>query len=348
MSRSSIPTNLISFKSDPLGTVTRQYALNLTNVYKLAKFLRHAKLTSDYIYNNQNEYIVGIRCYPVNVLLWFYQDLATALATTPVNIEIGPFPSSEVDTKGYYFGYTGSGGLRNLPNQKNIIKLATIEIAETQNNFMDYTRTKLYLYLPFYNWIELDTARYMGRKFSVYASIDFANGELLYNLCYGEKTPNDASIDDFIECHSVNIGIDISLSQNNANDILRNTYFNAFNLLGSAVGVDPLKAVGKGISATEKLMRGMEKHITKASAGSGRNKLICPTSIILVQDKANPVAVSSEWEHLNGYPLYETRTLSSLSGYTEVEEIHFNPKGEKIRMDEIDEIVSLLKSGVVL
>ena len=359
-SRKTIPTNNISFIGDTNGTVTRHYALTYANVYKLGQFLKHTELNADYLYNDQSEYIVSLKAYPVNVLLWFYDSLATAYATQGqgTDVAIGPFTTADVNVKGYYFGYIGSTGNYNSPTQYNSVKICTITITEDYNNFMDYSITKLYLFLPFVSWITLDNSKYMGKEFSIYASIDFQSGDILYSLCYGNGNPN-ISIGDIIETYTAHIGIDISLNRTNANDIMRNTYYNIWKMLGDTAGNmitagmgNQAKgisgAVGTGVSGTTSIMRGLEKHVNKGAVSSGRNALITPTSVLLVKDKANPVAVTSYWEHINGYPLEEKRKLDTLSGYTEVSKIEFNPKGADIYNDEISEIISLLQSGVIL
>ena len=361
MSRKSLPNNTVTFIPDTNGTVTRHYALTYENVYKFAKFLQSTSIQSTYLYNNPSEYIVSLKAYPVNVMLWYYQDLATFYATQGnsggVDIAVGPFATTDVNTKGYYMGYIGSTGTYNSPVEKNIIKLCTISVTETFNNFMDYTVTKLYLFLPFVGFVTLDTAKYMGKEFTVYASLDFANGSILYSLCYGHAGVNE-DIGNLIETFSAEIGVDINLTRSNALDITRNNYFNTFKLLGDTASnmitanANQVKGITGGINTgvndTTSLMRGMEKHINHGTVGGGRNKLITPTSVLLIEDRANPISVSSEWVKLNGYPLQETRTLSSLTGYTEIGEIHFNPTGSDIYTDEINEIVALLREGVIL
>ena len=352
-SRNTIPSNTVLFQGDPNGTVTRQYALSYTNVYKLGQFLKRTSLASTYLYNNQGEYVISVRAYPINVLLWFYDSISSA--GNPEDITIGPFSANDVRTKGYPFGYIGSNGLRNLPHQLNWRKLSTITISEDFNNFMDYSVTALNLYLPFYGWIKLDNSKYMGKTINVYASIDFNCGDILYSLCYDSS----GNAGNFIESYGCRIAIDVALNQTNGESIVRNTYYNAWNMFGDTLssminagagsytkGITG--AITTGTKGTTNLMKGLEKHVYKGGVGNGRNLFLSPTSILLVKDKANPVAVNSDWEHINGYPLMETRTLSSLTGYTEVGEIEFKPNGADIYGDEINEIITLLKNGVIL
>ena len=359
MSRKSIANNTVLFMGEANGTVTRQYALTWTNVYKIGKFLRHASLSADYMWNNQSEFIVSVRAYPINVLLWFYDNLAQAYGVGTVDITIGPFSISEVDAKGFALGYIGSNGSRNLPDQKNIVLLCSITIPEVFKNFMDYAVSKYSLYLPFVGFVSLDASKYVNQEFSVYCSIDFQNGDVVYWLCKGHATVGQ-TIGDLIESFSAHVGIDLALSQSNANENMRNSYLGAWKTVGDTVnsiidmysspfGIKGTKSsISGGIENASAIFRAKEKHISKATAGGGRNTLVGPTSVVLVTDQANPVAVNSSWENMNGYPLQETRTLSALTGYTEVGEIHFNPNGADIYGDEINEIVTLLQAGVIL
>ena len=52
--------------------------------------------------------------------------------------------------------------------------------------------------------------------------------------------------------------------------------------------------------------------------------------------------------HLVGKPCRQTLNLASLTGFTKVGDIHFDPQGERIFQDEMDEIVNLLHAGVIL
>ena len=59
-----------------------------------------------------------------------------------------------------------------------------------------------------------------------------------------------------------------------------------------------------------------------------------------------PVGYNSDYFHLKGRPLYQVKTLSSLSGFTQIDDIHL--ENIKAFQDEKDELYNLLKSGIIL
>ena len=80
--------------------------------------------------------------------------------------------------------------------------------------------------------------------------------------------------------------------------------------------------------------------------GGDRSGLSVDKDIYLITDlPVQPYHIDAS---LVGKPLKRTRTLSAVSGYTEVGVIHFNPSNYEIYQNEVDEIVSLLHEGVIL
>ena len=64
----------------------------------------------------------------------------------------------------------------------------------------------------------------------------------------------------------------------------------------------------------------------------------------------NTVDEENRYKELNGYPYKEYVALSSLTtgNYVEIGEIHFNAKSNNIYQVEIEEIIALLKNGVII
>ena len=57
---------------------------------------------------------------------------------------------------------------------------------------------------------------------------------------------------------------------------------------------------------------------------------------------------STVYGKLQGYPANYYTSLSSITGYTEIGDIQFNASNNDIYNVEIDEIIALLKSGVIM
>lgn len=76
---------------------------------------------------------------------------------------------------------------------------------------------------------------------------------------------------------------------------------------------------------------------------------IGPRSIYVIEKRVNIKDVDSEYSHLYGRPLGETRTLSSVHGYTECSAVHF--EGENFgsaTSEELKLITQFMSSGVIL
>ena len=86
------------------------------------------------------------------------------------------------------------------------------------------------------------------------------------------------------------------------------------------------------------------------SYGSSNTALYSPNEVKVRRSYHNEIPIDSNvYAHMQGYPSNEYVTnFNNASGYVEIGEIHFNPFNEVIYQDEINEIVSLLKDGVIM
>lgn len=126
---------------------------------------------------------------------------STTLATAIINLSINPldfiislniFPcspsvgSSTYVTLGKW--YCDMGGLGAdvvgypLTSQFKTINFGTIDVFENWGNFLDYSNTKIELYLPFIGFVDIDTAEVMDGTISVDYTIDFLTGMCVANV----------------------------------------------------------------------------------------------------------------------------------------------------------------------
>ena len=83
--------------------------------------------------------------------------------------------------------------------------------------------------------------------------------------------------------------------------------------------------------------------------GTSNGALYSNKEFKIVMTCHDPVSIDlSYYQHAQGLPCNIYGDLSGFSGYTEIGEIHFDPMNEIIYTTEVDEIVSLLKTGVIL
>lgn len=128
---------------------------------------------------------------------------STTLATAIVNMAINPldfiislniFPCSPdtgasktvmlgkwaCDLGDYGLGTNVNG--EPLTNQFKVVHFGTIDVYENWGNFLDYSNSKIELYLPFIGFVDIDTAEVMDGTITVDYTIDFLTGMCVANV----------------------------------------------------------------------------------------------------------------------------------------------------------------------
>ena len=325
-------TLLTAYNYFDLG-INKRYGIGYSDISDLRKFLNTQSISSDYLYNDQSEYLVSVRAYPFWMAKMFNSVGARGF------FPIGPFPSSEVKTNGSL-----------LEQQKPPVLLATHTFDRYYNNFMDFAPyTKITAYIPYIGFRALNVNEIMGKTIKCYCKIDFDNGVMSVWLEDGTE---------MIQCFDTQIGIEIGINRTNASDIARNMYLWGIQTV-TGIGSLMLGAKSdKGTYANSVKMGGSvatgyiganQHHVERGSVGVGMNELFNPTSIYLIIEREQPEFTDvSEYKKIYGLPCEQTLDLSNVTGFTQIESMNFNPNGEEIMDDEITEIENLLRTGVIL
>lgn len=330
------------------GTYTaKSYLLMLTQLASVMSLMTDSTFLNDskLLFGKPSEYVLSVRYYPIK-----FDNLLQ------VTIDVQDLEQIIFGGKTYNNVIAYPLG---RPQYTRNYRLTTMKINGTYNNFADYL-TRIKIYIPYLGYRDLDTREIMYKYISVYISLDLFNGTMTaYIVKYETQADATAQTNGtLIDQVSGQIGIDIPFGSTNANDIAKNIYTNIidFSLGGVMAFAGAQGGSDKMMMSGLKQMYGSAKNTFmqqerfnggQAPKGSVAN-LTSPTSIFLTYIRPNVIPVDSAWERDNGYPLQEMKLLSTLSGYTEVREIHFNPMGEDIYDDEINEIISLLHDGVIL
>lgn len=218
------------------------------------------------------------------------------------------------------------------------------------NNFLDFAPyTRYRLYIPYFPIIDLDPQVIYGHTVECYLSLDFRNGKFK-TFIYLDDT-------ELIESRETNIGIEISIGKSNEDDIRRNNVLQSISMLGSlvtmGVGVateNPL-AIGAGVGMVTKSVTGaIANNVSRLTGYQGGNGSITELSVdknpkIIIE---RPQNVNAPDRSLKGAPCRKNKVLNTLSGYTEIGNINFDPNGEDIYNDEMTELIELLHAGVIL
>ena len=280
---------------------------------------------------NDADYVQKIAYYPV-LITPFLESSATE-----INIKIGTVSSS----------HTGTSILETKTSVQ-IFSSTNAKATRTFNNFLDFEPyTTFTIYVPFFESIDIPAID-MYKGVNGYMSIDFTSGTATLYITTSTGQP--------LITRSCNIATEFPLGATNRQEQQRNNVLQLISLAGSIAGTvigvasgNPLITAGSLGLGAKNVVQYLQNNVDKYSGrgGSGhKDAMACDKSIIIYKETVqNPKLPDA---HLVGRPLNENKLLSTLSGFTKVGDIHFDPKGADIYNDEITEIITLLQNGVIL
>lgn len=318
-----------------------KYALDISTTEEFIRALLNGTITNyetkstttDSLFlQNSSDYVTKITYYPVKL------DVFNANVPT-VSIDIGnaiwnSFPS----------------GSTPLYISKSVTSIKWFEHTETRvyNNFLDFEPYTVFtLYVPFFDAIKLPT-KYFYDGICGYIAIDFVSG--VASLYITNSTGKVV-----YTVKQAQMGIDISIGATNAEEQKRNRVLMGLSIGASlvtmgigAVSGNPLAlvgAVGLGAKAvSQTLQNNVDTYSGHAGTG-GRDGLATERDIILF--KEYPSGVTFPDKTLRGKPCKQNLSLSTLTGYTQIGEIHIE-NINTATSEELELIENNLKSGVIL
>lgn len=232
----------------------------------------------------------------------------------------------------------------------NYSKWFEVTVTRTHNNFLDFAPyTKIMLQIPYFGIIDLNPIDVYSGTISVYLVVDVRSG---YATIYIQNS-NGVTL-----CEKTSkVAVDISIGKSNAEEIRRSNILESISILGQvgmiASGVasgQPLVA-GMGVSlltktASETINNNITRLTSLSGSGDSRDKQAQDGSIYVIIETPKDITVPDV--ALKGGVCKQNLSLSTVTGYTEIGEIHFNPSGYDIYDDEISELTDLLRNGVIL
>lgn len=310
----------------------RLIGLNVNGILSLYDFLNSATFIDNIklLFATPSEYVSSLKAYPFDVRNFFTQVNAVE------DVRIGGIGNSGID------GWA-------LANDRANVLVNQFTINGRYNNFLDYAPyTTLQLYLPYYGMVTLPTNDVMNRIVKVYYSLDFYTGTLTIFIT---ATREDSEV--LILSVESKIGIDIPIGTSNFNEISKNILMTGVGIAGGVIGIasgnapvvasTSLLALNSGVN----MVNSLQQHISLGTIGDGRNALASFQKVTLI--KKYPIIVDDEnYKEFKGKPLGVKKQLNELLGYTQCEEVHFVPFTTTPTSAEIDEIESLLRSGVII
>ena len=335
--------NVVTPKRDLFLLTNKYWLLSLTTMVDLQDFLMSSTFLDNIklLFENPSDYIVSVRLYAPVIY-----DLLPNDAKSTGTIKVGDI-STGLGTQSFAL--------------TNLVKcgiIAEYTFSEYFNSFLDYEPyTKVQIYLPYYDFVDLDINMYMNKTLQIGLNIDLSTGLGMYYFIV------DGNV---VETYNAQFGIDIPLSNYNANEIARNMLLAGLNTSKQIIGIGAdysyksgLKSTSKnigsyvgataiqtGIGSVVDFVNTNQKKFSKSSQPSGYLDFTKPQSVFLIISRPN-IATPTDYNHLVGKPSGKTSDLYLLKGFTIVDEVHLEGFANATD-NEKQEIENLLKSGVIL
>ena len=289
------------------------------------------------IFTKSRDAINSLRAYPIkHSKLVELEGLSTEQSTLEMM-------NTSFNIHNYQFSVTSyrhTVGFYRFPSAESFIDLAP--------------HTKISLYLPYLDFVDLPVNEVVGNAIYVYYVIDYSSGMA---TAYIQSQTNGH----VIAIKSGKIGIDIPWGATNNVENVRNIINTALSTgiqvatLGLTSGASEIAKVGKSVAMGSTLAKGslsiansLQQQITRGGNSGGASILCSPSAPYLIIRKPKLVSVDEDdYAHTYGKPLYESRTLEDMRGFTVVDEIHLTGLPNALD-EEVNEIENLLKSGVHL
>lgn len=233
-------------------------------------------------------------------------------------------------------GNIGTGVMMTKASTQYVaVDCGSLKVKEASNSCLDYSPyTKAEIYLPYIGSHAIDIDDIMGKEVRVVYHVDILSG-----ACCAYVKCGDSVLYNYIgQCAS-----SIPITGDNWTNVI-NGVLNIAGSIGTMVatgGASAPLAVG---SIASTVTNSMKPTVEKSGSMSGTGGMMGIQKPYLMITRPR-VAIPKNQNRYIGYPSFMTVSFGDLSGYTEIEEGRFNISGATEA--EYNEIVSLLKSGVV-
>lgn len=249
---------------------------------------------------------------------------------------IPPVTGSAQDIK---VGYLNSGvSSLTVPVQYSSVDCGTIDCAEYFGNVFDYAPyTRVYLYLPFIGFKELDVAQVMRGRINVKY-----RGDAYTGCCLAEvSVTRDGESGGVLYTYSGDCAARYPLSHGSYMGIV-----NAIAGIGIGIGTALAGAPSIGVAGAVGMAqhaRATVEHSSSFSGNSGAMGIKKPYLVIMRPQ----TAMASNYEHFTGQPSNSNVVLGSASGYVRVKECHVEDIATATDAEK-QMIESALKTGVII
>lgn len=230
--------------------------------------------------------------------------------------------------------------------KQDSIKL-NFELPEYFGSFLDYEpHTRIQIYLPFAGVHDLNPSDVVGKNISLYASIDFITGDIVYNI-----RVNNGAVNSILYTFSGNCAIDLPLTAVDYSGKIAagiQTLLGAATIIGGvaasgATGGASLGLVGGAIASTGfgalEFAAEKGKTYTKGSVG-GTVGALSPMQCYLIVTRPKKVE-AKDYGKIYGYPCMQSYAIGDLRGFIKVADCNWKiPGATEEEIDEIDRLLT--------
>lgn len=233
-------------------------------------------------------------------------------------------------------GYLDSGvSSKVVSNQYINIACGMITVDKYFNNVLDfYPYTTIKCFLPFIGVVDLDTNEVMGSNVNITYRVDVLTGD-----CLAQISLSRGDFGAVMYTFSGNCSIKLPISSGNYATMIRN------GVAGAVTGLGMGGFVGGAIGAIGGTLSGRFSVSHSNGIGSNAGAMGGKTPYLIITRPKSYEA--GNYNSYYGLPSNKTVKLSSCTGYTRVKDIHLENISSATD-DELNEIESLLKEGVII
>lgn len=266
-------------------------------------------------------------------------DNIVKITQDPLDVIIGlnvyPFEISGQGQKNVQAGNVTTPVLMSVPDKQFYdIDCGSVEIKNFYGSYLDYSPySKCDLFLPYSGVHEISLDDIMGKTVSIKYRVD-----LLTGACNIFIIVDNNVLYNFTGACSISVPITSRSYTEMYNSIMNIALGGAQMLSGGGVA-------NFGSTIASGVMQSKPSFNRAGNCGGniGFTGVQIPYFIFTIPRSAIP----KNQNKFIGYPIMATYKLDDLSGFTVVKDIHFKPS-DGMTKEEIAEIVSLLKGGVIL
>lgn len=223
---------------------------------------------------------------------------------------------------------------QKLSSQYEIFDCGYIDVPEFYGSAMDYGQyTRVSLYLPFCNVVELKTDEIMGGRVHVKYYIDMFNGS-----CVAMVKCTRQNLDAVLYSFEGNVAVNLPVTSTD--------FSNIYNAIIKG-GVNAIQSGNVMSGAVDTALNVMfsKPNVQRSGTVSSSGGLLGLKKPYLIIERAIQ-SLPSNYAQNYGYPSNITDYLYNLNGYTEIESVITN--NLRCTQVEQDEIINLLKEGVII